>query len=235
MAKAIDMRTAAATFFTASQFAVAGASSTPSKFGHRIFAWYLQHHLPAIPLNPSTPTITCQNASYDTVPSPSAVSTPTTTSLSVITPPPVTAKLLQEAKAAGFLSVWLQPGSFTDKELEYALENWPGAAIGGYADGTVGGEGWCVLVDGDTAMEAAKKLTTVRGNRIPASKRQVCAGHMIYSLTDVCSKGGHRVSKQPRKTEPVVGRKARVKKHVLERIGRTENIRIRRVLANLEG
>lgn len=55
------------------------------------------------------------------------------------------------------------PGSFTDETLKYALENWPGAAIGGFADGTVGGEGWCVLVDGDEAMEDAERM----------SKRQV--------------------------------------------------------------
>ena len=158
MAKAIDMRAAAAKFFQATQFAVAGASSDRSKFGHRIFAWYLEHDLPAIPVNPTIPNITCQNRTFDTVPSPLAVSSPKTTSLSVITPPPVTAKLLQEAKEAGILSVWLQPGSFTDKELEYAIENWPGAAVGGYADGTVGHEGWCVLVDGDTAIDAARQL-----------------------------------------------------------------------------
>lgn len=171
MAKAIDMRAAAAKFFSASHFAVAGASSTPSKFGHRIFAWYLQHGLPAIPLNPTSPSITCQSQTFDTVPSPSAVSHPASTSLSVITPPPVTAKLLREAKEAGILSVWLQPGSFTDKELEYAIEHWPNAAVGGYADGTVGGEGWCVLVDGDTAIAAAKKLS-VTENRDPASKKR---------------------------------------------------------------
>ena len=60
------------------------------------------------------------------------------------------------------MAVWLQPGSFTDEILEYAIENWPGAAIGGFADGTVGGEGWCVLVDGRQAMEDAGKLKSKR-------------------------------------------------------------------------
>lgn len=48
-----------------------------------------------------------------------------------------------------------RPGSFTDRELDFALENFPGAAIGGYSRGTVGGEGWCVLVDGESAMKGA--------------------------------------------------------------------------------
>ncbi|CAK1363829.1 unnamed protein product [Cercospora beticola] len=218
--KAIDMRKAAAKFFTASHFAVAGASSNPQKFGHRIFAWYLPRELSAIPLNPTTPSISVRGKDYDTVASPSKVSDPKHTSLSVITPPPVTAKLLQEAKEAGILAVWLQPGSFTDKELEYAIENWPDAAVGGFADGTVGGEGWCVLVDGDASLEASKSLQSKQttSNGVNKPKR-----------------AGHRVSKRPSKHEPVVGRKARVKKHVLDRIGRTENIKLRQILANLEG
>jgi hypothetical protein len=69
----------------------------------------------------------------------------------------VTAKVLEEAKQAGLRAVWLQPGSFTERELDYALEAFPGAAVGGFSEGTVGGEGWCVLVDGERAMNSAGK------------------------------------------------------------------------------
>ncbi|KAK5167152.1 uncharacterized protein LTR77_007882 [Saxophila tyrrhenica] len=155
MSQTTDMQQAAKSFFSSPHFAVAGASSTPSKFGHKIFVWYLQRNLPAIPLNPTCSAVTVRNKQYDTVGSPSKLQDPQHTSLSVITPPPVTAKLLQEAKEAGVRAVWLQPGSFTDKELEYAKKEFPDAAVGGFGGGTVGGEGWCVLVDGDTAMRAA--------------------------------------------------------------------------------
>lgn len=150
-----DMRTAATTFFSSPHFAVAGASSVPSKFGHKIFAWYLNHDIPAIPLNPSCSSVTVRGQQYKTVPAPSKLPDPKHTSLSVITPPNVTAKVLEDAKKAGVPAVWLQPGSFTDAEMDYALKEFPGAAIGGFSQGTVGGEGWCVLVDGETAMEAA--------------------------------------------------------------------------------
>ena len=150
-----DMRSATKTFFSSPHFAVAGASSTPSKFGHRIFAWYLNHDIPAIPLNPSCSSVTVRGQQYNTVPAPSKLPDPKHTSLSVITPPPVTAKVLEDAKKAGVRAVWLQPGSFTDEEMEYALKEFPGAAIGGFSAGTVGGEGWCVLVDGEAAMKAA--------------------------------------------------------------------------------
>jgi hypothetical protein len=52
--------------------------------------------------------------------------------------------------------VWLQPGSFEDTDLEYAKENFE-SAVGGYETGTVGGEGWCVLVDGENSLKAAGK------------------------------------------------------------------------------
>ncbi|EME44245.1 hypothetical protein DOTSEDRAFT_71925 [Dothistroma septosporum NZE10] len=160
------MQSAAAQFFSAKHFAIAGASSETRKFGHRIFAWYLQHDLPAVPMNPNFATVQVSSRAYNTVSSPSKVSHPRETSLSVITPPPVTAKILKEAKESGIMAVWLQPGSFTDETLVYALENWPGAAIGGFADGTVGGEGWCVLVDGDQAIEDAERIKLKRSSKL---------------------------------------------------------------------
>lgn len=155
MSANVDMQAAAKTFFSAKQFAVAGASSNTAKFGYKIFVWYLDHNLKAIPLNPTAPNVDVGDQKYDTLASPSKVQDPANTSLSIITPPAVTAKLLQEAKESGIKAVWLQPGTFTEKELDYAVKEFPGAAVGGFSKGTVGGEGWCVLVDGDEAIEAA--------------------------------------------------------------------------------
>lgn len=109
-----------------------------------------------IPLNPSRPSISVPSKSYNTVPNVAALPNPGQTALSVITPPPVTRKLLQEAKAAGIKAVWFQPGSFEDQDLKFAKENFE-SAIGGFEDGTVGGEGWCVLVDGENALDAAER------------------------------------------------------------------------------
>ncbi|SMR52774.1 unnamed protein product [Zymoseptoria tritici ST99CH_1E4] len=122
------MQAAAKTFMSAKHIAVAGASSIPSKFGHQIFAWYLDHGIPAIPMNPTLSSVTVQKKEYDTIASPSKLASPKDTSLSVITPPAVTAKILKEAKEVGVKAVWLQPGSFDDEILNYALEAFPGAA-----------------------------------------------------------------------------------------------------------
>ncbi|PVH93630.1 NAD(P)-binding protein [Periconia macrospinosa] len=154
-AKANNDMDALKIFFSSPHFAVAGASSNPSKFGHRIFAWYLHHNLPATPLNPGSPTITVPSVSatpYPTKPSPSALEDPSSFSLSVITPPAVTKGLLKEAKEAGIPAVWLQPGSFDDEVLEYARKEFKAAIAG---DGGNGHEGWCVLVDGEEGLKAA--------------------------------------------------------------------------------
>lgn len=68
----------------------------------------------------------------------------------------MTRKVLAEAKSAGVKSVWLQPGSFDEDGMRFAKDNFENA-IGGFDAGTSGGEGWCVLVDGESALEAAGK------------------------------------------------------------------------------
>lgn len=87
---------------------------------------------------------------------PSALSSPEDYALSIITPPTVTKQLLRDAKQAGIRAVWLQPGSFDREGLEYARREWPKAAIAGEdVPGSRGGEGWCVLVDGEAGMRVA--------------------------------------------------------------------------------
>lgn len=55
-------------------------------------------------------------------------------------------------------AIWLQPGSFDADILEWARKEWPNAAIGGTdVPGSRGGEGWCVLVDGEWGLELAGK------------------------------------------------------------------------------
>ena len=66
----------------------------------------------------------------------------------------MTRQVLEEAKKAGVKAVWLQPGSFDEEGMRFAKENFE-SAVGGYDDGTIGGEGWCVLVDGEDAMDKA--------------------------------------------------------------------------------
>ncbi len=168
------METAAKLFFSTPKFAVAGASQNTSKFGYKsmhsqesrsvqktdifaVLAWYHTHGLPVTPINPTTPEIRLPSQAYPTVGSPSALENPSQTALSVITPPAVTRKVLEEAKSIGIQAVWLQPGSFDEEGLEYAKANFETAVGGPGGPGGGGGEGWCVLADGESALEVASR------------------------------------------------------------------------------
>ena len=119
-----------------------------------VLAWYHIHGLPVTAVNPKKPEIKLPSRSYPAIDSPALLGVPSQTSLSIITPPPVTRKVLEEAKSVGVPAVWLQPGSFDGEGLEYAKANFR-AAVGG--EGGMGGEGWCVLVDGESALKAANR------------------------------------------------------------------------------
>jgi hypothetical protein len=93
---------------------------------------------------------------YATRPSVAALPAPADTSVSIVTPPTVTRRVLLEAAAAGVPTVWLQLGSFDDDDaLRFAHTQFRAAVAGPCGRGD---EGWCVLVDGERAARVAGKL-----------------------------------------------------------------------------
>lgn len=150
-------QTTARNFFALPSFAVVGASSNPVKFGHKVHAWYLAHGLDVTPVNPTSAQVTVRGSDYATVPSLSALSKPRQTAVSIITPPAVTRAVLEEARKLGVPAVWMQPGTFDDAVLDLALAEGAFDTVV-YGDGGRGGEGWCVLVDGERALKDAGKL-----------------------------------------------------------------------------
>lgn len=91
--------------------------------------------------------------SFATLPSVSDLPSPEQTAVSIITPPAVTLKVLQEAKKCGIKAVWCQPGSFDDEGMKLIKEFVAGVA----GEGGNGGEGWCVLADGDDGLRWADR------------------------------------------------------------------------------
>ncbi|KAI4866829.1 NAD(P)-binding protein [Hypoxylon rubiginosum] len=153
------------TFFNSPQFAVVGASTNPAKFGHKVFTWYHAHSLPVTPINPASASIETPFGVHPTVKSLADLPDPEHTSLSVITPAPVTLNVLREAKKLGIPAVWLQPGTWDEAVIKYARGGedeadeeggYEGAVVAG--DGGDGHGGWCVLVDGERGLKAAGKL-----------------------------------------------------------------------------
>lgn len=119
------------TFLSAKAFAVAGASSRREKYGNKVLRCYLQNGKKAVPVNPVEKEI-------EGIPVVAAVSdlTDEVQSLSIITPPQVTEKIVEQAIAKGIRNIWMQPGA----ESPAAVEKCRRAGINVIADGS------CVLV-----------------------------------------------------------------------------------------
>jgi predicted CoA-binding protein len=118
-------------FLASPAFGVVGASPRRHKYGNKVLRCYLQHDRRAIPVNPREEEV--EGVPYvDGVGDlPSNVK-----SISIITPPAVTERVVEEAARKGIENVWMQPGA----ESETAIETCRRAGINVIADGS------CVLV-----------------------------------------------------------------------------------------
>lgn len=93
-------------FLTSPAFGVVGASGNRQKFGNKVLRCYLQNGRKAVPVNPKEAEIeglSCV-ASITDLP-------PDVLSISMITPPAVTAELVSLAIAKGIRNIWMQPGA----------------------------------------------------------------------------------------------------------------------------
>src|SRR5678816_938131 len=93
-------------FLAGTTFAVAGASPNRAKFGNKVLRCYLQNGRRAFavnPLNTEVEGVPCVKTLAD-LPEP-------VHGLSIITPPQVTEKLVEDAHKAGIKRIWMQPGA----------------------------------------------------------------------------------------------------------------------------
>lgn len=119
------------TFLGAEAFGVVGASSKPHKYGNKVLRCYQQNQRIVVPVNPVEEQIeglVCVTSVSDL---PDNVS-----SISIITPPQVTEKVVEQAIAKGIRNLWMQPGA----ESALAVSACNEAGINVIADGS------CVLV-----------------------------------------------------------------------------------------
>ncbi len=119
-------------FFTSKAYGVIGVSSNRLKFGNKVLRAYLQHQLPVYPIHPTETEIEGVACLASLVDLPEDVK-----SLSIITPPAVTEKLVPEIIKKGIKHVWMQPGA----ESEAAMSALQAAGI------TVIANGPCILVE----------------------------------------------------------------------------------------
>ncbi|HYG77161.1 MAG TPA: CoA-binding protein [Planctomycetota bacterium] len=93
-------------FLSAPAIAVVGASNDPEKYGHKCYLCLLNYGRKAYPVNPRATEVLGNPAFPDLASLPEKVE-----SVSIITPPAVTEKVINDAIAAGVKNVWMQPGA----------------------------------------------------------------------------------------------------------------------------
>lgn len=93
-------------FLASPAFGVVGASKNRSKYGNKILRCYLQHGRTAVPVNPNETEIEGVGCVAAISGLPSEVK-----SISMITPPEVTAQLVPLALEKGIGNIWMQPGA----------------------------------------------------------------------------------------------------------------------------
>jgi predicted CoA-binding protein len=118
-------------FLSSPAFGVVGASMNREKYGNKVLRCYLQNGKKVTPVNPNEAEIegvSCAATISDL--------TPDVESISMITPPAVTAKLVPLAIAKGIQNIWMQPGA----EHPEAVALCRGQGVNVIADGS------CLLV-----------------------------------------------------------------------------------------
>lgn len=118
-------------FLKAGAFGVIGASADQSKYGNRVLRCYQQHGLKAIPVNPKAKEIEGAACVASVADLPDEV-----TSISIITPPPITERIVEQAAQKGIKNVWMQPGAESPRAVDFCRDH----GINVIADGS------CILV-----------------------------------------------------------------------------------------
>ena len=117
MSGAEDLESSIRDFLASPSFAVVGATNHPAKFGGKVLAAYLRHGRTAFPVNPNEREVQGRRC-Y-----PSLAELPETVeSVSIVTPPAVTERIVEEAASAGARRIWMQPGAESPRAIARALE-----------------------------------------------------------------------------------------------------------------
>jgi predicted CoA-binding protein len=120
-----------ARFLSSPAYGVVGASPRRHKYGNKVLRCYQQAGRRAIPVNPRESEIEGAACVASVLDLPDAVK-----SLSIITPPVVTERVVEEAIRRGIEHIWMQPGAESDR----AVAACEAAGINVIADGS------CLLV-----------------------------------------------------------------------------------------
>lgn len=107
-------------FLAGSPHAVAGASRDRRKFGNKVLRTYLQRGMPVYAVNPT-------HADAEGIEGVTTVATladlpEPVHGLSIITPPAVTERIVEDAIALGITQLWMQPGAEHPRAIRRAQD-----------------------------------------------------------------------------------------------------------------
>lgn len=102
-------------FLDGSTFAVVGASRDRSKYGNKVLRAYQQNALTVYPVNPRAEEVEGLPAYPNLGSLPERVH-----GVSIVTPPSVTERVVEEAHEMGIRRLWMQPGAGSDSAVERA-------------------------------------------------------------------------------------------------------------------
>jgi uncharacterized protein len=102
-------------FLSSRRVAVVGASQDRSKYGNKVLRAYLQNDYEAVPVNPTAKEVEGLAAFPDLASVPGTLD-----AVSIITPPPITEKVVQNAIDLGIKHIWMQPGAESQRAIKAA-------------------------------------------------------------------------------------------------------------------
>lgn len=105
-------------FLAAPAFAVAGASNNRNKYGNKVLRCYVQHHKTVYPLNPIPTVVEGLHCFHQVSELPDNVE-----SLSIITQPSVTEKIVEQAISKGIHNIWMQPGAESNRAIDMCMQH----------------------------------------------------------------------------------------------------------------
>ena len=105
-------------FLASPAFGVVGASSNRDKYGNKVLRCYQQNNRSVIPVHPKEKQVEGAECVASVVDLPDNVE-----SISIITPPAVTEKVVEQAVAKGIKNIWMQPGAESPAAVQYCEEH----------------------------------------------------------------------------------------------------------------
>jgi predicted CoA-binding protein len=119
-------------FLASRAFAVIGASNNREKFGNKVLRCYISHKRVVYPIHPIEKEVEHIKCLKSVAELPETVE-----SISIVTPPLLTEKIIGQAITKGIKNIWMQPGASSQAAIEKCIKN----GINVIADGP------CILVE----------------------------------------------------------------------------------------